>query len=275
MSEAKVCSIGPGGERVDIQTAEARMGLEPETQKNRTATPSASMSLPRPEKEYTGNLHHDFFRAIPFQRVKRLLEREKIDLSGRRVLVASCGRGIDVYYLRRYYNAEYHVSDICKDAVAAARGILQVPGFIEDNERLSLPDNAYDYVFIAASLHHLARPVAGLYELLRVAKYGLIVVEPNDSLLTRMATRLGLANETEESGNYVYRMSRHDVARIAKALTMPFRVDRFFAIHRVAKSRIEFRALQVVNSAANIVWPSQGNYIVFLLRKASEGMDCR
>lgn len=229
-----------------------------------------STSLLRPEKEYTGNPHHDFFRVIPFLRVKRLLDREKIDLSGRRVLVAGCGRGIDVYYLRQYYNADYHVSDISKDAVEAARSNLHLPGFVEDIERLSFPDNAYDYVFTAAALHHLARPVAGLYEMLRVAKYGVIVVEPNDSFLARMATRLGLAAELEESGNYVYRMSRHDVSRIAKALSMTFRVDRFFAIHRVAKSRSEFLTLQILNTAANIVWPSQGNYIVFLLRKPSD-----
>ena len=68
---------------------------------------------------------------------------------------------------------------------------------------MSFADNSFDYVFIAASLHHLPRPIVGLYELIRVAKYGVIVIELNDSWLTRLATRFKLATEIEETGNYV------------------------------------------------------------------------
>lgn len=221
--------------------------------------------------EYETNYFHDYFREIPFLRVKALLDSTGRTLDGCRVLVASCGEGIDVHYLRKSYpNAVFHVCDYAQNAVELAKRSLGVDeGSIQDNERLTFEDNEFDYSFVAASLHHLPRPILGLYELLRVSKKGLIVIEPNDSLATRIATRLGIATEIEDSGNYVFRLSRHDVYRISRSLFYAFTSDVFFAIHRVATSRLEFRLLQVVNGIANIVLPSQGNYIAFLLHKPS------
>lgn len=142
---------------------------------------------------------------------------------------------------------------------------------LAENENLSFKSGAFDFVFIAASLHHLKEPIKGLYELLRAAKYGLIVIEPNDCWLTRLFERLGLAQEYEaEHKNYVYRFSKRDVVKIGKAAFLKHRVTSFFAIHRVAKSGIEFRILKVLNGLANIIFPSLGNYIVFVLYGKNE-----
>ena len=225
----------------------------------------------RTSVEYESNYFHDYFRRIPFLRVKALLDSAGRTLDGHRVLVASCGSGIDVHYLRKSYpNAIFHVSDYAQNAVETAKRSLGVEeGSVQDNEHLTFDGNQFDYSFVAASLHHLPRPILGLYELLRVAKKGVIVIEPNDSLAARIATRLGLATEIEESGNYVFRLSRHDVDRISKSLFHTFEADQFFAVHRIAANKLEFRLLQIVNGIANKVWPSQGNYIAFLLQKPS------
>ena len=217
---------------------------------------------------FEGGLYHDYFREIPFLRTRALLERAGADLNGKRVLIASCGTGIDVYYLKKYFNCTFFVADISENAVAIAKASFPgIEGRVEDGEKLSFPDDSFDYSFIAASLHHLPRPILGLYELMRVSKEGVIVIEPNDSWLTRIATALGLATEVEESGNYVYRLSKHDVARIAKSLFVRFEVDRFFAIHRIAKTKGEFFVLKILNGLANWIVPSLGNYIVFFISK--------
>jgi len=217
---------------------------------------------------FEGGLYHDYFREIPFLRTQALLKRAGADLNGKRVLIASCGTGIDVYYMKKYFNCTFFVTDISENAVAIAKASFPgIEGRVEDAEKLSFSDDSFDYAFIAASLHHLPRPVLGLYELIRVSKKGVIVIEPNDSCLTRIATAWGLATEVEESGNYVYRLSKHDVARIAKSLFVGFEVDRFFAVHRIAKTKGEFFLLKILNGLANWVIPSCGNYIVFFISK--------
>jgi hypothetical protein len=101
---------------------------------------------------------------------------------------------------------------------------------------------------------------------MRVSKEGVIVIEPNDSWPARIATALGLATELEESGNYVYRLSKHDVARIAKSLFVRFEVDRFFAIHRIAKSKVESFVLKMLNGLANWIFsePTELHRVCYL-----------
>ena len=219
---------------------------------------------------YESNYLHDYFRAIPFVRVKKLLDKSGVTLDGASLMLASCGCGIDAHYLKKYYNpASMCFTDISEQALEKARSCFYEHTFaIVDNERLAFADNSFDYVFIAASLHHLKEPARGLYELLRVARRGLIVIEPNDTWLTRLFERLGLAHQYEvEHGNYVYRYGKRDVEKIAKALFFKYDLDRFFAIHRTAKTSFEFLFLKSLNAAANFSFPFLGNYIVFLIKK--------
>ena len=94
------------------------------------------------------------------------------------------------------------------------------------------------------------------------------MIEPNDSLLTRIATRLGLATEVEPVGNYVYRFSRHDVMRIARSLFSPWGSASLFAVHRVARGPIEFAILRFLNAVANWIASSQGNTFIFVIHKS-------
>ncbi len=219
---------------------------------------------------YEGNYHHDYFRAIPFLRIKKMLDKAAITLDNKSVLIASCGCGIDAHYLKKFYNpGSLCFSDIETIAMEKSQSVFPNESFVlVNNEQLAFKDNAFDYVLVAASLHHLREPVRGLYELLRVAKHALIVIEPNDTWLTRMFEKLGFAEEYEvEHGNYVYRFDKRGVDKINKALLFKCYIDRFFSIHRVAKNKIEFTVLKLLNSLANIIYPGLGNYIIFTIIK--------
>ena len=50
----------------------------------------------------------------------------------------------------------------------------------ENAESLSFLDNSFDFVLCKGSFHHFPRPMIGLYEMLRVAKKGVVLIEPND-----------------------------------------------------------------------------------------------
>ena len=216
------------------------------------------------------SVYHDYFREIPFRKLKQLLDETKVDLNHQEILVSCCGSGMDIHYLKKFYDAKYFATDISQNAVqTTVNSFTDVKGQAEDLESLSFKDNTFDYSFVAAALHHLPRPLVGLYELYRVAKKGVIVIEPSDSLLTRLATRLRLATEIEESGNYVYRIHPWDIKRITRSLFCDFDYVRFFATHRIAKNNLEFAVLKFLNGMANLALPSQGNYIVFHMKKAA------
>jgi len=226
---------------------------------------------------YEGNYYHDYFRAIPFVRMKKMLDKRGMSLDGKTVLIAGCGCGIDAHYLTKFYcPKKVYLADIHMQEVYKALSNYDKKLFIlADNENLSFRNDAFDFVFIAASLHHLKEPLRGLYELLRAAKYGLIVIEPNDCWLTRLFEKLGLAQEYEaEHKNYVYRFSRRDVVKIGKAAFLKHRTTSFFAIHRVARSEAEFLTLKILNGLANIICPGLGNYIVFMLYGKNEVENC-
>ncbi len=90
--------------------------------------------------------------------------------------------------------------DAIRDAV---RADSRVSYRIENSERLSFESRSCDLVFCKESLHHLARPVLGLYEMLRVCRLSALLIEPYDTLSGRLFERLGLATvyETGQTGN--------------------------------------------------------------------------
>ncbi len=93
-------------------------------------------------------------------------------------------------------------------------------------ERLSYASGSFDLVFCKESLHHLARPVQGLYELLRVCRGAVLVLEPYDSQLDGLLRRLGLNTvyESNQLGNlelrdnFVYRWDRKQLEFVLKSL---------------------------------------------------------
>jgi ubiquinone/menaquinone biosynthesis C-methylase UbiE len=177
---------------------------------------------------------------------------------------------VDLHYLKKFYTpGKIFVADIKPDRVASTISVFpEARGAALDNHNLGLKDNSFDYVMVAASLHHLGEPLRGFYELLRVARCGLIVVEPHDCWLTRLFEKLGWAHEYEvEHGNYVYRFSKRDVVKIAKSLFFKCEILRFFAMHYLGNSRAKFFIFKFLNNFGNIVFPYWGNYIIFVFTK--------
>jgi len=239
--------------------------------KNKQKIKIDSKSIDKPIDEiFTGSEYHDYFRRIPFIELEKALKKHNISLNSCSLHIASCGTGIDIYYLKKILKLDAYITatDFSEDAVSSTLKIFpDVKGKVVDNENLPFPDNHFDYTFIFAALHHLSRPNVGLYELLRVSKYGLIVNEPNDSWLTRLAAEFGFVKEIEKSGNYVYRYSKREIQKIANSLFSKYEIDRFFAIHRIAKNKSEFVLLKALNTLSNLVFPSMGNHITFIIFK--------
>jgi SAM-dependent methyltransferase len=215
--------------------------------------------------------YHDYFRRIPFQALRELLTEARVDLSGKSVHLAGCGNGIDLFYLKQFCKSSFHVSDISANAVGTVIATdLEVTDSKEDMECLSFEDGAFDWSFTATSLHHLPRPALGVYELLRTSREGVIFIEPQDTWLTRLFVRLGLAQEYEVFGNYVYRWAEHDVEKLCKSLYYKWHVKQVFALHGRARNPVEFFLLKTITEICNFAVPSLGNYFICMIRKPKD-----
>jgi hypothetical protein len=83
-----------------------------------------------------------------------------------------------------------------------------------DAENLPFKDGAFELVFVHDGLHHLLNAYQGVREMLRVASKAVVIAEPADAPITRLAVKLGLSGEYEDAGNYVYRLDRKKLAEV-------------------------------------------------------------
>lgn len=115
------------------------------------------------------------------------------------------------------------VSDLAEQGVQAAlERDHRLKGLILNAENLDLENESFDVVLVQDGLHHLSSPIQGFTEMLRVAKRGVVFLEPHDSLVGRM-----IGTQWEKNGsaiNYVFRWDKELVEQITSSYLGP---DRF------------------------------------------------
>ena len=138
---------------------------------------------------------------------------------GRRVetvLVVCCGSGMESEMIAKWGKKvvalDLSIDAVKRARVRAQRNSVHYTALAGDVEKLPFPDRSFDLVFVHDGLHHIPDPYAGVREMLRVARQGILVAEPADGILTRLAVKLGVSDLYEEAGNYVYRL---DIERLA------------------------------------------------------------
>jgi len=110
---------------------------------------------------------------------------------------------------------------------------------MENAEELSFADNSFDFSFCKESMHHFPRPFIAIYEMMRVARKGVILIEPFDSeqktiylklfsvmknILKKLTGKKIIHHDSfrfEESGNYVYTISEREIEKVAIGLQLP------------------------------------------------------
>lgn len=105
----------------------------------------------------------------------------------------------------------------------------------ENAENLSFEDNSIDLIYCKEALHHVPRPFIALYEMLRVARKGIILLEPADKKMAMpfigkmvvmcksFLSQLGLCaapydHEFEGSENYLYTLSLREAEKVGISL---------------------------------------------------------
>jgi ubiquinone/menaquinone biosynthesis C-methylase UbiE len=119
---------------------------------------------------------------------------------------------------------------LCTDIQDTLLKLGHARGFIGDYraanaEALPFADGEFDWGLCKEAYHHMPRPPVAFYEMLRVVRKGLVLIEPAPRQAKNLWGSLTLAlldrlhpvraeNEFEESGNYVYKLSIADVRQM-------------------------------------------------------------
>ena len=150
-------------------------------------------------------------------------------------------------------------------------------------ECVALSSRSFDLVFCKEALHHLARPVLGLLEVLRLCRRGALVIEPHESLAGRLFASMGLASvyESDQAGNadfrdnYVYRWSRRQLVSILNSYYLEsgygldLTVGWLSSPYNAGGTRARRRAAALAGWAMSLVPGSRGNYMTALITPGS------
>lgn len=168
-----------------------------------------------------------------------------------------------------------------------------------DVENLGYPDASFDFVIAHNGLHHCASPHRGLLEMHRVARRGLLVFEPRDSLVSRLGTRLGVGQEYETAAvalsadgrhggwrngpvpNFVYRWTEREIEKTIHSATPWIRCGFHYryalrppsgaASSRSALVRVGLRVAVPVARLLARVFPRQTNCFAYAVVKPRDG----
>jgi SAM-dependent methyltransferase len=148
----------------------------------------------------------------------------------------------DAYGFDAQYISSRGIDAIATDLNADFLKVAKEEGIIknyaaENAENLSFTDGQFDFVLCKESYHHFPRPYAASYEMIRVARQGIVIIEPQDPvskmplllMLSNLFSRhTGLLNKIwknrysyEPVGNFVYKVSEREFEKLAAGLNLP------------------------------------------------------
>jgi len=158
--------------------------------------------------------------------------------------------GNDAHYLKEH-GIKALSTDISDKLLKQAKEIGFIDDYKQENaENLTFHDEQFDFVFCKESYHHFPRPPIALYEMIRVAKIGVVLIEPNDqvinptffqklvllcnnSKLSKIFSLESEGNRFEEVGNYLYPLSERELEKVAIGLNSKYLVTKGMNDHYI------------------------------------------
>jgi len=153
----------------------------------------------------------------------------------------------------------------------------------QNMEKISLKSRSYDIVFCKEALHHIPRPVLGLYEMLRICKHTVIIIEPYETFLGKILEFFNLSSiyETNQKGNiksrdnFVYRWSKDQLKNILNSYYLKsgyhLYITHCWLSNRYCKNNFVIRhLLGFVGWFLSLIPYNHGNYMTALIIPGSD-----
>lgn len=180
---------------------------------------------------------HRFYQEV----LADLLTRNTLDRQMRILVVAGAGPDRDI--LRRCGFENVVISNL--DTRMNGSELAPFEWSFQDAENLTFEDGSFDFSIVHSGLHHCYSPHRALLEMYRVARKGLLMFEPCDSLLSRVGLLLRVGQEYEHASvngshggvgnspipNYVYRWTEREIVKTINSFA-PYGKHRFRFYHK-------------------------------------------
>ncbi len=171
--------------------------------------------------------------------------------------------GSDAHYIENE-GLDVVASSISDETISVAYELGYIKKYKEINaENILEKDEAYDYVFCKEAFHHFPRPFVGLYEMLRVAKKGVVLIEPQEGtvrvldILKKGIKKVWRKDESlqfESSGNFIYRINLKEISKAMIAMNYKYlaylRFNDFYAESVSSKPNKDFSKAKITFSLA-------------------------
>lgn len=154
--------------------------------------------------------------------------------------------------------------------------------FYENLHDIKLDDNSYEYCVAHACIHHSSKPHLAILELYRVSEKGVLIIEANDSLISRLACKFNLSEEYELSAveknknfggvdnsnipNFVYRWTEREIIKLMNSFEPRIK----HLINFNYGHHIKFSKSAIINFLFNIFFiffPKQKNLLSIFINK--------
>lgn len=159
-------------------------------------------------------------------RIRNSVKALIINTKDKKWITIGDGRyGTDANFLLTSGCYNVKATDISDDLLAIGKQKKFITRYAAQNaEKITYKDDSFDYAFCKEAYHHFPRPVIALYEMLRICKYGIVLIEPNDQTSFRNLIKSSYTqnHQFESIGNYVYTVSRHEIEKIMLGVGLRF-----------------------------------------------------
>jgi len=207
---------------------------------------------------------------------KELIELEPFvhTLAGESAISVCDGRAVEASYLKSN-GLIVTATDLYPEYLHKAFEGGAIDNFSEeDAENLSYKAEEFDWGIVKAGLHHLPRPIMGIYELLRVSRKGIFILEGHDGYFLRVLRKyLFPGRDWEPSGNYVYRFRERELAKLCLSENIPaYAVKTSFLVwnrkhESIRKGELGYRVRMIFYQLLNCFFASQGNNFTAVIFK--------
>ena len=157
--------------------------------------------------------------------------------------------------------------------------------FFNNLHDLKLENESYDYCVAHACIHHSSKPHNAILELYRVSSKGVLIIEANDSMISRLACKFGFSEEYEISAikknityggvdnsnipNYVYRWTEREIIKLIKSFEpkIKHKIKFDYGYH------IKFTQILMIKFLFKIffyIFPKQKNLMSIFINKNKE-----
>jgi len=184
-------------------------------------------------------LNNDTVDAWRHDRIRRTLMPLINEFPESSWLTVGDGRyGTDAHFLKEH-GIKALATDISDVLLKEGKELGFIDDFAKENaEKLSFDNDQFDFVYCKEAYHHFPRPTIALYEMIRVAKFGVVLTEPRDRQISSNFTKvffnqlkdlvrnfLGKSSKShnfETVGNYVYTISSREIEKVALGINLQY-----------------------------------------------------